>query len=82
MSSIPSRSRSSPPRIGRLGRSLARNFRAAGFWTAVALPVAYPFVLASGVPAGRAQVVLFGLLCLHLLALIAGRGHARPGRDG
>lgn len=77
MSSIASRSRSSPPRIGRLGRSVVHNFRAAGFWTAVALPVSYPLVVASGVPAARAQVVLFGLLCLHLVALIAGRGHAR-----
>lgn len=78
MTSMSPRSRSSPPRIGRLGRSLLRNVRAVGFWTAVALPVSYPLVLASGVPAGRAQAVLLGLLCLHLLTLIAGRSHAPP----
>lgn len=82
MSSIPTRSRSFPPRIGRLGQSLWRNFRAVGFWTAVALPATYPLVLVSGVPATRARTILFGLLWLHLLALIAGRSHARQGGRG
>jgi hypothetical protein len=49
--------------------------RASGFWLAVVLPVAYPVVLVAGGWVAESRMLLVGVLCVHLLALILGQGY-------
>ena len=50
--------------------------RAAGFWTAVALPALYVPLLYGGLDAGQATAFL-ALLVAHVAALVVGHGHER-----
>jgi len=56
-------------------RSLAAPFRFVGFWTSVALPLAYVPVLSGAVSGG--QSTLAALLAVHALALLFGHGYRR-----
>lgn len=60
-------------------RQLARALRAAAFWTAAVLPLAYVPFVAGLVPADAAASVL-GLVVLHACCLALGHGYAP--RDG
>ena len=69
------------PLPGVLAERLERPVEALGFWGAIALPVAYLSLLASGID-GRAGLGLFlGLVGLHVAALVIGHGHARSGGE-
>lgn len=58
-------------------RTLAfRPIEATAFWTAVALPIAYPALLFGGLD-GQGLVLLVATLALHVVALGLGRGHRR-----
>ncbi len=58
-------------------RSLAlRPVEATAFWTAVALPLAYPALLVGGLDE-RQLLLLAGAALLHTVALAAGRDYAR-----
>lgn len=49
--------------------------RAAGFWTAIALPFLYVPILAYGLEEQHHLLAFLGLLALNLVALFLGRGH-------
>lgn len=53
---------------------LAAGVRATGFWTAVAVPFGYLYLLWGGLSGGEATVLL-ALLALNLLSLVVGHGH-------
>ncbi|WP_435175487.1 hypothetical protein [Halorussus sp. AFM4] len=55
---------------------VATPVRFAGFWSAVALPLAYLPMLAGGFAAGEAPVFA-ALLAAHALALVAGHGYRK-----
>jgi hypothetical protein len=55
-------------------------FRSAGFWTAVALPLAYLPLLVAPAPTGS-WTLLPSLLGAHAVALVVGHGYA-PGELG
>jgi hypothetical protein len=58
-------------------RTLAfRPIEATAFWTAVALPIAYPALMFDGL-AGQELFLLVATLALHVVALGLGRGHGR-----
>lgn len=60
-------------------RSLAfRPVQTAAFWTAVALPLAYPALMFGGLD-GQELFFLVATLALHVAALRLGRGHGRDG---
>jgi hypothetical protein len=50
---------------------------AAGFWTAVVLPLCYVPLLLTGLETARDAALLASLVLLHLLALTAGHAHNR-----
>jgi len=56
-------------------RSLATPFQFVGFWSSVALPLAYVPVLSGALSGG--QSTLAALLAVHALALVAGHGYRR-----
>lgn len=53
-----------------------RPVEAAGFWTAVLIPLAYPALLYGGVD-GRELPLLLAALALNAAALVLGRNHNR-----
>jgi len=58
-------------------RTLAfRPIEATAFWTAVALPLAYPALLFGGLD-GQGLFLLVATVALHVVALGLGRGHGR-----
>jgi len=63
-----------PPRAlpGRAAASLS----ALAFWVAVVLPVFYLSLLVAGIETTGGLALFLGLLGLHLLALVGGRGYA------
>jgi len=75
MSPSPQRVRTQRLPARRVGRSLWRRARAAGFWTAVLAPLAYPAVVLASAWTTGSRTLLIGVLCVHVLALAAGRGH-------
>lgn len=59
-------------------QSLARRpIEATAFWLAVALPLAYPWLLYGGA-SGRELALLVALVACNALALVLGREHNRP----
>lgn len=77
---------SSPPNAGRdddagaLERTapgLATPIRAAGFWTAIGMPVLYVPVLATGLSSSFDGLLFLALVVGHLLALYVGHAHRR-----
>lgn len=48
----------------------------AAFWTAVALPIAYPALMFGGLT-GQELTLLVATVALHVAALRLGRGHGR-----
>lgn len=56
---------------------LTRPVRAASFWTAVLLPLAYPALLYGGVR-GDELLLLVAAIAAHAVALRAGRGYKAP----
>ncbi|WP_396612603.1 hypothetical protein ACH9L7_04825 [Haloferax sp. S1W] len=77
MSGIPSTSDSVALDLAAtLGRVALEPFETLAFWSAIALPLAYLPLLASGL--GGGDLPLFaGLLALHVTALVLGRDHAQ-----
>jgi len=58
-------------------RTLAfRPIETTAFWTAVALPIAYPALMFGGLD-GQDLFLLVATLALHVAALGLGRGHGR-----
>ncbi|WP_210423537.1 hypothetical protein [Halorussus marinus] len=55
--------------------SIAAPFEFVGFWSAVALPLAYVPVLSGAVPSGRSTLAV--LVAVHALALLAGHDYRR-----
>lgn len=53
-----------------------RPVEAAAFWTAVLLPLAYPWLMFGGLD-GRELFLLLGALALNAATLVLGRGHKR-----
>lgn len=64
--------------VGTAGRRTGRAMRAAAFWTAVALPVAYGPLLLRGVETPDRAGVVLGLVLLNLLALVVAHRHRHP----
>ncbi|QLG48761.1 hypothetical protein [Natrinema halophilum] len=56
---------------------LATAIRAAGFWSAIAMPILYFPLLASGLSTSIDGVLFLGLVVGHLLALYVGHAHRR-----
>ncbi|MFC6768231.1 hypothetical protein [Natrinema soli] len=56
---------------------LATPIRAAGFWTAIAMPILYVPVLATGLSSSFDGLLFLGLLLGNLLALYVGHAHRR-----
>ncbi|ELY81411.1 hypothetical protein [Natrinema gari] len=54
---------------------LASPIRAAGFWTAIAMPVLYLPLLATGLSSSLDCALFLGLLVANLLALYVGHAH-------
>lgn len=59
---------------------VAKVYRWVAFWMAVALPLVYLPLLATGLDGGRTPVVFVLLVSAHICALWAGRAHGRGGR--
>ena len=57
--------------------TLAAPLRAAGFWSAIVLPLAYLPVLANGLSSSLEVGLFLGLLGLNFLALYVGHAHRR-----
>ena len=57
--------------------TLAAPLRAAGFWGAIVLPLAYLPVLANGLSSSLEVGLFLGLLGLNFLALYVGHAHRR-----
>jgi hypothetical protein len=64
-------------RLRTVPESILATCRAAGFWTAIALPFLYIPLLFAG-PDTQAELVAFlGLLCVNVVALFFGRSYRR-----
>ncbi|WP_226003925.1 hypothetical protein [Natrinema salinisoli] len=61
--------------LERTAPGLATPIRAAGFWTAIALPILYPPLLATGLSSSLEASAFVVLIVGHLLALYVGHGH-------
>lgn len=62
------------PTASALRRLVATPIEAAAFWTAVAVPLAYPVLLAGGLRGS--ELSLFGLaLAINVVALVLGRDY-------
>lgn len=61
---------------------VASSLSVLSFWSAIALPMVYLPLLATGVHTVDGLFLFLGLLGLHVLALIGGQGHARADRAG
>lgn len=69
--------RPSPGPVAESLQTVARQpVQTASFWTAVLIPVAYPWLLFGGV-GGRELFLLLGLLALNAVTLVLGRDHKR-----
>ncbi|WP_254524914.1 hypothetical protein [Natrinema caseinilyticum] len=77
---------SSPPRdrrnsqhgvLERAAPRLATTIRAAGFWSAIAMPILYFPLLATGLSSSVDGVLFLCLVVGHLLALYVGHAHRR-----
>lgn len=64
--------------VGTLPRWLGDRFHALAFWAAIVLPALYLPLLFAGIEELRGLVVFLALFALHVLALVAGRGHRAP----
>lgn len=62
------------PTAAALQRLVATPIKAAGFWTAVAAPLAYPVLLAGGLH-GHELSLLGMVLALNVVALVLGRDY-------
>lgn len=66
-------------------RSLRRHVRvplsALSFWIAIALPAVYLPLLVVGIDGADGLLLFLGLLGLHVLALVGGRGYGTVGRE-
>jgi hypothetical protein len=81
MSSSPQRIRTSRGRVGWAARSVRHGARAFGFWIAVLLPAIYPAVLIADAWLPESRQLLLGVLGVHLMALVLGRGYERRSAD-
>lgn len=64
-----------------LRRYVGMPLSALSFWIAIALPVFYLPLLAAGIDSVDGLLLFLGLLGLHVLALVGGRGHGTLGRE-
>lgn len=56
---------------------LSDRVRAAGFWSAIALPFVYLPLVIDGLETVDGSLLFAGLVALHLVSLFVGRGHGR-----
>ncbi|WP_222917458.1 hypothetical protein [Natrinema sp. SYSU A 869] len=63
--------------LERAAPGLATPIRAAGFWVAIAMPILYLPLLATGLSSSLDGILFLGLLIGNLLALYVGHSHRR-----
>lgn len=64
-----------------LHRHVTVPLSALSFWVAIALPALYLPLLATGIDGPDGLLLFLGLLGLHVLALVGGRGYGTVGRE-